>query len=128
MTTENTTRSSVDEKSFELAEHFLSDLEGDQPTEEQKWELAKVIQDAVEGWLEGRTPAPRLIRCTACIGGRWEAECCNGSSGCSCGGEPVDMGRCLVCNGTGWRTEDADVRANANLIRGRCYLGSGPRG
>lgn len=45
---------SVDDKSFELAEHFLSDLEGDEASEDQKWELAKVIQDAVEGWFEGR--------------------------------------------------------------------------
>lgn len=46
-------RPAVDEKSFELAEHFLSDLEGDEASEDQKWELAKVIQDAVEGWFEG---------------------------------------------------------------------------
>lgn len=70
---------------------------------------------------------PELIRCTACIGGRWEAECCNGSSGCSCGGQPVDMGACRVCGGTGWRSPDANVRANADAIRGLCYLGSGPR-
>ena len=42
----------VDPKSFELAEHFLSGLEGDEPTEDQKWELADVIQQAVEGWFE----------------------------------------------------------------------------
>jgi hypothetical protein len=49
-------RPSVDPKSFELAEHFLSDLEGDEASEDQKWELAKVIQDAVEGWFEGKEP------------------------------------------------------------------------
>ena len=42
----------VDPKVFELAEHFLSDLEGDEASEDQKWQLAKVIQDAVEGWFE----------------------------------------------------------------------------
>jgi hypothetical protein len=46
----------VDERSFELAEYFLSGLEGDEPSEDQKWELAKVIQDAVEGWFEGKEP------------------------------------------------------------------------
>lgn len=45
----------VDPKAFELAEHFLSDLEGDEASEDQKWELAKVIQDAVEGWFEHGT-------------------------------------------------------------------------
>jgi hypothetical protein len=42
----------VDPKAFELAEHFLIDLEGDEATEDQKWELAGVIQDAVESWCE----------------------------------------------------------------------------
>lgn len=42
----------VDPKAFELAEHFLSDFEGDEAGEDQKWQLAKVIQDAVEGWFE----------------------------------------------------------------------------
>lgn len=42
----------VDPKAFELAEHFLSDLEGDTASEDQKWELAGIIQDAAEGWIE----------------------------------------------------------------------------
>jgi hypothetical protein len=46
-------RPNVDPKSFELAEHFLSDLEGDEASDDQKWELAKVIQDAVEDWFVG---------------------------------------------------------------------------
>lgn len=70
---------------------------------------------------------PPHFRCEHCDNGRWEAECCNGSSGCSCGGEPVDMGPCRVCNGTGWRTDDADRTANLRSIQGLCYLGSGPR-
>jgi hypothetical protein len=41
----------VDPKVFELAEHFLSDL-GGEVSKDQKWQLAKVIQDAVEGWFE----------------------------------------------------------------------------
>lgn len=51
-----TVRPNVDEKSFELAEHFLSDLEGDEASEDQKWELAGVIQQAVEDWFEGTQP------------------------------------------------------------------------
>lgn len=49
----------VDPKVFELAEHFLSDLEGDEASEEQKWELAKDIQDAVESWFEFGSTAQR---------------------------------------------------------------------
>jgi hypothetical protein len=43
----------VDVKSYELAEHFLSDLEGDEASEAQTRELAQVIQEAIEGWFEG---------------------------------------------------------------------------
>lgn len=43
----------VDAKSFELAEFFLCDLEGDEATEDQKWQLAAAIQDAVEEWFKG---------------------------------------------------------------------------
>ena len=39
----------VDPKSFDLAEHFLQD---EQHTEDQKWDLADVIQQAVEGWFQ----------------------------------------------------------------------------
>lgn len=69
-----------------------------------------------------------MSRCGACLGaGRWEAECCNGSSGCSCRGAAVDMGACNVCQGTGWVRPDADMRANIRTIEGLCYIGSGPR-
>ena len=50
-------RPAVDEKSFELAEHFLSDLEGDEASEDQKWELAGVIQTAIEDWFDGKETA-----------------------------------------------------------------------
>lgn len=66
------------------------------------------------------------VPCTACIGGRWETECCNGSGGCSCGGQPIDMGACNVCGGSGYRALDADVMANVKAIRGLCFIGSGP--
>jgi hypothetical protein len=68
-----------------------------------------------------------LIRCTSCINGRWETECCNGANGCSCRGEVIDMGQCGVCLGTGWRRPDANMLANIEQIRGLCYIGSGPR-
>ena len=44
---------SVDPKVMELAEHFLSDLEGDEASEDQQWDLANVIQQAVEEWFTG---------------------------------------------------------------------------
>lgn len=69
-----------------------------------------------------------LVSCEACYGtGRWETECCNGSGGCDCGGQVLDMGRCNVCGGSGQRKPDADVMANVNAIRGLCYIGAGPR-
>ena len=45
-------RPSVDPKSYELAEYFLSDLEGDEASEDQVWQLAGEIQQAVEDWFE----------------------------------------------------------------------------
>lgn len=66
--------------------------------------------------------------CEACGGaGSWEAECCNGSGGCSCRGQRIDMGRCAACGGTG----RSDVpgyspSANLNTIRGYGFIGSGP--
>jgi hypothetical protein len=68
-----------------------------------------------------------MVQCRNCYGGRWESECCNGSSGCSCRGQPVDMGPCNVCGGTGWHRPDADTRGNIRAIQGMSYLGSGPR-
>lgn len=67
--------------------------------------------------------------CPGCNGeGRWEAECCNGSGGCSCHGEPVDMGLCNVCGGSGEVPKGKPVNTKANLeaIQGFCFIGSGP--
>lgn len=102
-----------DSKCLELAEHFLG--VGHPGAEE----LAQRFQDVAE--------EPKTVRCDHCTNGRFLAECCNGSSGCSCGGQEVDMGLCRVCYGTGWRTADADTTANIRAIGNRCYLGSGPR-
>ena len=49
-------RPSVDPKSFELAEHFLADQEWHNASEDHKWELAGVIQRAVEDWLDRHAP------------------------------------------------------------------------
>lgn len=69
-----------------------------------------------------------LVECEHCYGrGEWEAECCNGSYGCSCRGEVVPMGQCNVCCGQGWRRPDANTKANCDAIAGMPYLGSGPR-
>ena len=44
----------VDPKVFELAEHFLSDTDtGDEASEDREWDLANVIQNAVEDWFDG---------------------------------------------------------------------------
>ncbi len=48
--------------------------------------------------------------------GRLITECCNGSR-CSCGGEPVDLGPCRICKGTGYRRVDADTRKNIEEVR-----------
>ena len=68
--------------------------------------------------------------CPSCYGsGEWEAECCNGSGGCSCRGQAVNMGRCNVCNGTGRVTQGKyNARANSDFIlrSGCCFLGTGP--
>jgi hypothetical protein len=68
-----------------------------------------------------------LIPCEMCFNGQWEAGCCNGASGCDCHGQAVPMGRCNVCGGTGMRRKDANKMANVDTIRGRCFIGSGPR-
>lgn len=44
----------VDEKVCDLAEHFLSDTDaGDEASEDRQWDLANVIQNAVEDWFDG---------------------------------------------------------------------------
>jgi len=69
------------------------------------------------------------MRCDCCNGrGEWEVACCNGSGGCSCGGELVPMGTCNVCHGTGEIDETADKMANVRAIRGFGFIGSGPAG
>jgi hypothetical protein len=88
---------------------------------------ASVVQIDLEVYEDEREEE-ELIPCEMCVHGQWEAECCNGSGGCDCHGQPVQMGARHVCNGTGMRRKDADKMANANSIRnsGRCFLGSGP--
>lgn len=67
-------------------------------------------------------------KCTFCYGdGTWDCECCNGSGGCSCRGQPVFMGKCHVCNGTGVMQETSDPSANSKSIAGKLFLGSGPK-
>jgi hypothetical protein len=68
--------------------------------------------------------------CPSCYGsGQWETECCNGSSGCDCKGEVVQMGLCNVCHGTGQVPVDGEgvnFHANCDAIAGLCFIGSGP--
>lgn len=60
-----------------------------------------------------------------------DVECCNGSSGCSCGGQPVDL-PCTYCGGTGSVSSQVDAERTGHakfmqLHGNKCYLGSGPR-
>jgi len=64
--------------------------------------------------------------CEYCENGTWWTECCSGANGCDCHGQPVNMGTCNICHGTGWRRPDADTRANLRTIQGRCFIGAGP--
>lgn len=69
----------------------------------------------------------KYVICEACNGtGEWEVECCNGSDGCSCGGQLVSMGVCNVCEGTGERHINANTMANVETIQGHCFIGTGP--
>jgi len=70
------------------------------------------------------------IICPGCGGsGRFETECCNGMSGCSCRGEIIDLGPCRVCDGQGTVIEGQyDRYANRREIQGLHYIGSGPSG
>jgi hypothetical protein len=76
-----------------------------------------------EGYLTSNND---LVECHSCINGYWETECCSGAGGCSCRGQRIPMGVCLVCNGSGFHKEDADALANAKSLGGSCYIGSGP--
>ena len=42
-----------------------------------------------------------LVCCKDCNNGRWEIHHCNDEN-CACRGQPIDIGKCLVCDGTGW--------------------------
>lgn len=68
----------------------------------------------------------KLIPCEMCENGTWWSECCDGSNNCDCHGQPVNMGTCHVCHGTGWRQPEANKMANVDTIRGRCFIGRGP--
>lgn len=72
------------------------------------------------------SPAPGSP-CRFCHGGEWFTECCNGSGGCSCGGDIVPMGRCHVCGGSGIEPENADPGANVAAIEGFGLIGTGPQ-
>lgn len=50
-------RPSVDEKSFELAKHFLEPT----ATEDEEWDLAAAIQGAVEDWFSARVATARAL-------------------------------------------------------------------
>lgn len=65
--------------------------------------------------------------CPSCLGdGYWMAECCGAQGGCSCNGQPINMGCCNVCHGTGKVIDGQyDERANLRTIEGYGYIGDG---
>lgn len=69
------------------------------------------------------------ITCPGCNGaGEWLSECCDGSGGCSCHGQVVQMGGCNVCGGRGEVPEHGyNPMANVETIQGLCFLGTGPK-
>lgn len=69
-----------------------------------------------------------LVKCEMCENGVWWSECCNGAEGCSCQGQPVNMGTCNVCGGKGFRKPNANKNANSDYIRRNrmLFAGSGP--
>lgn len=75
-----------------------------------------------------REVVQKTIQCPGCGGeGEWEVECCSGANGCDCHGQPVPMGRCNICNGSGYVDENNyDRKANIRVIQGRCFIGRGP--
>ena len=92
---------------------------------------SRAVFDAAHIRPEATAMTPRSsiarLACRHCGGsGTWEAECCNGSGGCSCRGQAVPMGTCRVCRGSGLRDEGQDERANLRAIEGFCFIGSGP--
>jgi len=80
------------------------------------------------GYVYG-SPTPTK-KCPNCYGtGQWETECCNGSGGCDCRGQPVPMGRCNVCGGSGeipFDESGVNFNANCDAIRGLAFIGRGP--
>ena len=105
---------------------------GDGLAPEDKEYLAKIIHEIIGARYYGLGSFPmghpkyqEMVACDSCYGGQWEAECCNGSGGCSCGGRAIQMGSCRVCHGTGMRKKNANVRANSESISGFGYLGDG---
>jgi len=66
-------------------------------------------------------------RCRGCGGdGRFLTECCDGTGGCSCRGEIVDLGSCRECGGYGQIVAGTYSGKNRDAIRGLHFIGSGP--
>lgn len=74
----------------------------------------------------------QMVICVRCDGsGYMDIECCNGSSGCSCGGNPVSL-PCTYCGGTGLVRDiaEAEIVGHARFMKlygNKCFLGSGPK-
>ena len=64
-----------------------------------------------------------MNKCKYCHGsGELWTECCNGASGCECGGREISLGQCRVCHGRGVLDEDVFVDSTANLDAVRAHI------
>jgi hypothetical protein len=112
-----------------IREFLLKSAEADETAAALLTEVSSEMESLYHQQMEAeyQEEMERMITCPACLGrGSWEAECCNGSSGCSCRGQVVQMGTCLTCGGEGRCSPNADTLRNARSIT-TPYLGSGPR-
>lgn len=75
-------------------------------------ELAEVFASAANAKFQKAD----LVPCEYCENGQVWTECCNGISGCPCGGKQILFGQCKVCDGHGQREKGADTKANLRDI------------
>lgn len=88
-------------------------------TEQQTCELYCEMLNAYA--FENSGACKSTVACRSCTNGRFIVECCSGANGCDCRGQPVDMGPCKVCRGTGFHDSDADRRANIRSHADRTF-------
>lgn len=82
-------------------------------------------------FIESKIKMKKQI-CERCNGtGQMDVDCCNGSCGCSCKGNPVLL-TCTYCSGRGYVQDQNEAKHNGHdkfmkLHGHKSYLGSGPK-